>query len=168
MNHSYSERYTVVFLIDEFHPKQVVLLKRAAWKEFAPNLYTGIGGHLNPHEDHFIGAARELLEEVAIQTQLLKEFARCLIIESNKLLHYYTLIYPHVKLPACTEGTLEWVSTEKILEKDIIGTTQFVIEEWQKRNFTSTKPFTVFLHEVPGNDSLKRSLEKVVEGLVVS
>src|SRR5579859_5143182 len=48
-----------------FHGPKLLLMRRAAWKAFAPGRWTGIGGKVESHElgDVVAAARRELFEE---------------------------------------------------------------------------------------------------------
>ena len=43
-----------------------LVMKRSPSKKYLPNAVHPIGGKLDPHEDPYIGAQRELLEEAGI------------------------------------------------------------------------------------------------------
>lgn len=158
------EAWTVVFLLDGVPPTRVVMLKRAAWKKFAPNFHTGIGGTIE-NETPLENAFRELAEETSISVETLIEFARCVIDEGDKIVYYYWGIYPGGDLPSCTEGDLVWAATEKMLSKEIIPTTRMMIEEWRDRGFALDRPWTIFVRSV-GDDLFERELVRVADGLV--
>jgi 8-oxo-dGTP diphosphatase len=50
-----------------FSKGKLLLLKRAADKKIDPNLYAGIGGKVEPHEDYFSALFREVEEETGIK-----------------------------------------------------------------------------------------------------
>ena len=125
----FAEKLTVIFLLDAQQPHKVVLLQRGSERKFAPNFWTGLGGkiELEKDSDQLAGAERELSEETkgAIRVPL-HEFAR-VNINNLKILCYFWGIYQTEDLPACTEGTLHWVSLADTLSKDIIPTTKFPV-----------------------------------------
>ena len=49
-----------------FSEGKLLLLKRAADKKVDPNLYAGIGGKVEPHEDFYSALLREIKEETGI------------------------------------------------------------------------------------------------------
>jgi len=152
-----TQRLNVVFLINDNPPKKVILLKRASNKTFAPNFYTGIGGKIGDlpnfkNETPLESAYRELDEEtegeITRDNITLHEFARC-IYESGPKLYYFWGKYSKNSLPNISpdDGTLYWVNTKELLQKDLIPTTLEVCKEWAKRKFRTDKPFTVYLRE---------------------
>ncbi len=142
--------YSVVFLGDELPPTSVVLLQRAPTKTFAPNMYTGIGGHREEFDKDIMETfRRELEEETGIKDIELTEFARLVVRENDERILYYAFgQYDHKRaLPKCNEGTLEWVETDNLLNKPVIPTTAAVINEWSNRYFAIDKPFTLTMHQ---------------------
>lgn len=139
-----AQRSNACFLVDNLaNPQQVLMLQRAATKQFAPNLWTGIGGKYEGEESLLEGVQRELLEETGLISQLV-EFARCSI-NNEKALHYFVGIADPTVTPHCNEGAVAWVNTKSIFDREIIPTTRFVLEEWARRGFLSDRPFTVRL-----------------------
>ncbi len=158
------KQWNVIFLLDQNPPSEIVMLKRAATKTFAPNFYTGVGGKVEEGETLLQSAYRELQEETGIVDITLKEFARC-IIDTEGSLHYFWGIYDH-PLPQTDDGTLEWVPTFQVDKKDIIPTTKEVCREWQKRGFAIDQPFTLFVKE-SGKDRgiILTEIDRIEEGL---
>lgn len=62
---SYKTILTVNALI--FCQNKVLFLKRAANKKVDPNLYSGIGGKVEPHEDFYTALYREIEEETGLK-----------------------------------------------------------------------------------------------------
>ncbi|MDO8487998.1 MAG: NUDIX domain-containing protein [bacterium] len=160
-------KWNVTFLVDSPSVHKVVVLRRAADKSYAPNLCTGIGGKLEPGENSLDSAYRELEEEAAITKNdiQLSEFARC-IYDNGLTLYYFWGILNRSPLPTSADGTLYWVSTDKLLEQDFIPTTRSVCEEWAKRNFRVDKPFTVFVHQTGQEKGIRLfDVQRVTDGL---
>lgn len=151
--------WTVIFLLDSVQPQRVMMLKRAPWKPFAPDMYTGIGGKEENGEGPLACALRELEEETGLTNIALTEFARC-VLDGQKSLHYYRGIYPQPNPPACNEGTLEWVALNNVLSLPIIPTTCEVVKIWQQRQFKLDGHFTVIEKSVGQHESY--SLVEVV------
>lgn len=158
-------KWSVIFLIDKNPPDKIILLKRSAKKKFAPNFYTGIGGKIGDlpgleNETPLEGAYRELSEEtrgeLSKENIKLVEFARC-VYESGLKLYYFRGEYEKKTLPffSSKDGTLEWVGTEKLLDREFIPTTKAVCEQWQKRCFNLDVPFTVFVKETGVDKSVR-------------
>ena len=158
------QTWTVIFLLDAVPPQRLVLLKRAAWKSFAPDMYTGIGGKEEHNEGPLACALRELEEETGLADVTLNEFAHCLL-DGEKSLHYYWGIAPQPALPACTEGTLEWVTTKDLLTLPIIPTTLEVLKIWQQNAFSTDMYFTVYEKSVGTQGTMSLvTVEKVIFG----
>jgi len=64
----FSDRYTLIprALIFVTREESVLLIKGAPKKRVWPNLYNGIGGHIEPGESVLEGAKREFLEETGL------------------------------------------------------------------------------------------------------
>lgn len=160
---NFRERATVVFLGDAAPPRRLVLLKRAEWKKFAPNMYTGIGGKVEENEEPQKSAERELWEETQIKVPL-TEFGR-LVVNSRKVLYYFFGRYGSNALPACIEGALEWADCAEILNKDIIPTTHHFIREWAKRHWR-IDPFMIIMERTDADDPHSEIISLMVkEGL---
>jgi len=170
-------KWNVVFLIDKNPPSKVILLKRSAQKDYAPNFYTGIGGKIGDipgleNETPLDSAYRELAEETQgelnEQNIKLHEFARC-VYENDLVLYYFWGLYTK-KIPPnfdIQDGTLAWVNTKNILDHDIIPTTKAVCTEWAKQDYKVDQPFTVCVRAI-GMDKTIRLIEvlKVKNGLI--
>lgn len=164
-----TQAFTVIFLIDQVPPQQILLLRRAESKSFAPGYYTGIGGKVGDsptfaNETVLEGAYRELQEEtlgeVSNYTTMLTEFARFHYLDGIDI-HYFwgCFAYPQIPKIAETDGTLEWVSRDRLLEYKIIPTTELICQIWEMNQF-SFQPFTVVGRET-GMDGTVRLVAMV-------
>jgi 8-oxo-dGTP pyrophosphatase MutT (NUDIX family) len=161
-----TKSWNVVFLLDRILPARVLLLKRSADKHFAPNLYTGIGGKLEPGETPLESAVRELAEETGLLDLSLTEFARVKIQPDYWLYYFYGIF--RGEIPPTQDGILEWVETSQIFDREIIPTTRRMLEEWGRRGFRLDRPFTVVLAEAePVNGIRPAVITAVLEGLDV-
>lgn len=170
------KKWNIVFLVDQKTPTRIILLKRGAAKDFAPNWYTGIGGKIGDlpgteNETPLESAYRELSEEtlgaVTQKNTKLTEFARLIYSDNGIILYYFFATYNGNPPPVDpVDGSLEWVSTSDLLSKNIIPSTHSICSEWSKRNFSTSTSFTVFVHETGHNGTVRLiELEKVEEGL---
>lgn len=157
-----TNKLTVVFLVDQNPPKRILVFKRSSDRDFAPNMYTGIGGKIEVGETELEGALRELNEETGISGILLKEFGR-VIIDNNVRLYYFWGVYAGGELPKSDVGKLEWVNTEDLLKKEMISTTLLFCKEWEKRKFAVDQPFTVFEKEIEWDTAKKVRINELVE-----
>jgi 8-oxo-dGTP diphosphatase len=127
--------YTAVFLIDE--NDAVLCLKRASWKRFAPNKYTGIGGTVEPGEVETIEESlkREFEEETKISFSLLQNLTLrgSMFVtsrdENDHLIYYFTAQIKRRAVTdlSCTEGELVWIQRKNFEKIAWIGTVKIVV-----------------------------------------
>jgi 8-oxo-dGTP diphosphatase len=118
-----------------FHGGKLLLLKRAAWKKFAPNRWTGIGGKVEPTELGDLGAAarRELFEETDFAPDEIVglTFRRTLTFfsadEGLVTLLYFTGRASSLRVPSCNEGTLAWIDPSDLPSLDLVQNTGVVL-----------------------------------------
>jgi 8-oxo-dGTP diphosphatase len=123
---------SVVFLFNPDYT-HIVLLHRAAWKRFAPQRWTGIGGRLEEDElaEPARGALRELREETSLTLADLRGWrfvADVLDPGAEVRLVYFTAVFAGEQVPPCTEGTLHWVSLADYPRLDMIENTRAVLD----------------------------------------
>jgi 8-oxo-dGTP diphosphatase len=123
--------YTVILLS---HGQAYLLLRRAENKAFAPGLWTGIGGRVEPEEFGSLRASalRELAEETGIGEKQVSDFVlrRVLLLTRDGqliLVLYFTGRLLQYQLPPCTEGTLAWLTADRLPELSIIPSTRPVL-----------------------------------------
>jgi 8-oxo-dGTP diphosphatase len=109
-----NDRYKVIprTLIFVTRGEQVLLLKGAAHKRLWPNLYNGIGGHIERGEDALSAARRELTEESGLQVTGLALYGTILVDagESNGIgIYVFKGKYEGGKPISSDEGQLEWI-----------------------------------------------------------
>jgi 8-oxo-dGTP diphosphatase len=117
--------FTVVVL---FHAGRLLLLKRAPWKAFAPDRWTGIGGRVEPGEldDLEDAARRELFEEADLRPEEISALTlrRTLTMdrpmEGLLCLLYFTGETKTDRVPTSNEGTLHWIELGDLAGLDVI------------------------------------------------
>jgi len=134
---------TVVVL---FHGTRFLLLRRANWKHFAPNRWTGLGGKVESEElgDLEASALRETFEETDLQPS---EVSRLRLHRTLTFYHpdeglvcllYFAGTTTTDRTPACAEGSLAWLSAADLARLDLIENTgqvlPLLIEDVQTRN----------------------------------
>lgn len=141
------QHYTVIFLGDDDPPRRIMLLKRAPWKEYAPGLYTGAGGHVEAGETAMQGAVRELEEEAGVVGIPLRPFAG-LVCEDGDVIHYFYAVWENAgTVPECPEGELSWSGVDAVEGLDLIPSTRFLLRLWRARGFRTDDPFTILWNE---------------------
>lgn len=159
--------WNVIFLVNDLPPARVLLLQRAANKAFAPGLYTGVGGKVEPGETPLASALRELEEETGITGLPLAEFARVQI-RPDLWLHYFYAVWDGAA-PSTEDGTLVWSDTGAIFERKIIPTTQRLLAEWARRGFGVERPFTMVMDEAQMVDGIRMVVVRdVKDGLAAA
>ncbi len=123
---------SVVFLFSPDYAR-AILLCRAAWKRFAPQRWTGIGGRLEGDEllDPTVGALRELREETGLTLADLDDWrfvADILDPGAQVRLVYFTAVFAGGLLPPCSEGTLHWIPLADYQRYDIIENTRVALD----------------------------------------
>ncbi len=99
------------------HGSDFMLLKRL--KEPNKDMYTPVGGKIEPFETPEQGVIRETFEETGIKVDQVKF---CGILTETSPTKYNWLSYVYVadidpiSPPACNEGTLEWIAYDNLLE----------------------------------------------------
>jgi len=94
-----------------------LLLKRL--KEPNKNLYTPVGGKLDPFESPLDSAIRETREETGIKIDRMKY---CGILTESSPTEYNWICYVYlaeidfIQTPDCNEGKLEWIEFENVMD----------------------------------------------------
>ncbi len=112
------------------------MLRRAPWKTFAPNHWTGIGGKVEANElgDLVASARRELFEETDLAPA---EVADLSLRRTLTFFHpdqglvgllYFTGSLLSDRVPTCSEGTLAWVRPADLASLDLIDNTSRIIQ----------------------------------------
>jgi len=109
-----NERYTVVPRTLSFVQCEdaLLMLRGAPGKRLWANQLNGLGGHLEPGEDPYGGALREIREEAGIQPASL--YLRGLVHVSGQATHPGVLLFVYLgrvatrQVHCSNEGTLEW------------------------------------------------------------
>ncbi len=102
----------------------VLMMKRDAGKRVFPNQYNGLGGHVERDEDVRSSALREIAEESGLVAHSLRLRSIHNIDAgeaSGILLFVFTALSDSRDLkPDSPEGTLEWISIDKVLDYDLV------------------------------------------------
>jgi 8-oxo-dGTP diphosphatase len=104
-----------------FHQGSVLLMKRSSQRRFIPDVWSGIGGHVEPNEYGDLRSAcfREIKEETGLQSENVKELTlRYVILRQRKQELRQQFIYfgttTQTGLGTTDEGTLHWMPTSQV------------------------------------------------------
>ncbi len=121
-----SKRYSVIprTLIFIFHEDKVLLLQGAKNKKIWAGLYNGIGGHVEPGEDIYSAAIRELEEETGL-TQIPLNLAGVIHVDTQLgagvLISVFRGSVVDTQVKASSEGALHWIPIESIDEYSLVS-----------------------------------------------
>ncbi|MDD5146348.1 MAG: NUDIX domain-containing protein [Candidatus Pacebacteria bacterium] len=114
---------------------QYLLLRRSSEKKFAPNVVHPIGGKLDPNENPYLGAQRELLEEAGIKVSNMKLEAVILELsphkkemDNNWLIFHFSADYDSGELITTDEGEFVWLKADDIIKQDLFPSVRQIIE----------------------------------------
>ena len=115
----FADRYKVIprCLIFLFNEENVLLIKGHASKRLWPNLYNGIGGHIEYGEDILTAARRELEEESGLTCDDLWLCGQVMVdasVEVGISIFIFKGTYQEGEIKTSSEGELEWVNLEEI------------------------------------------------------
>ena len=107
-------RYKVIIrtLIFIFYKDEILLLLGASDKKIWANLFNGIGGHVEPGEDIYSAAQRELLEETGLTCDSLKLNGTIIIDINNSEgieIHIFSGNVKSKNIVSSKEGELHWI-----------------------------------------------------------
>ncbi len=122
-----------------------LLMKRSKYKKYAPNIISPFGGKLEMGENPYIGAIREIKEEVGIEICNLKlESVILELVEDknepvNRLVFQFSADYKSGKIKSSEEGEAVLLSKEEILDSDLFPSVRSII-----KNILNPNDGTVF------------------------
>lgn len=122
-----SHRYQVVprTLCFVTHGGDVLLLRGAPDRRIWPDQYNGVGGHVEPHEDMYAAALREIQEETGLEVRNLRLRGVINIpvdTESNTgiVLFVFTAAAAGRDVRPSEEGSPEWVARDRLAELNLV------------------------------------------------
>lgn len=105
----------------------VLLLKGAPDKRLWPNLYNGLGGHIERGEDVYAAALREICEETGwLESDVGRLNLRAIVnVDAGDpttgiVLFVFTANSRQRQTRASAEGTLEWVPRSRLLDYSLV------------------------------------------------
>ncbi len=102
---------------------EVLLLKGAPTKRIWPNRYNGVGGHVEPDEDVYTAAVREVREETGLSVRDVRLRGVINIPVQDRqgiMVFVFTARAESHRFTPSDEGTLEWASRNRLLSLDLV------------------------------------------------
>ena len=132
------------------HGEDVLLLKNAPDKRAWPNLYDGVGGHVEAHEDVGAAALREIREEAGLEVcdLRLRGVINIPVDERENvgiLIFVFTAVAVTRETRPSSEGTPEWVARERLGELALVEDLPMLLPRVLETG-SDDPPFFAFYH----------------------
>ena len=150
------DRYSIIprCLIFLNRDDSILFIKGAPGKKLWPNLYNGIGGHIEKGEDIFSAAHREIFEETGLRPESLY-LCGIIIIDTNKKLGIGIFVFKgncsQGETTPSSEGELHWIGPDELNELDLVEDLPILLPKvlnWQPHQL----PFSA-LYQYQGGDN---------------
>lgn len=158
------ERYTLiprVLLFAVNDSGKVLLLKGAADKKIWPNLWNGIGGHVEMGESVLDAAKRELYEESGLKAEIF-QYCGQVVVDTGKKPGIIFFVFKvkglSGELEASSEGSLAWFSQKEALKLKLVEDLYTVLPMVMRQR-QGAKPFWgLYSYDAKGQLSMSFSL----------
>lgn len=110
-----------------------LLLKRSPHKKYAPNFIHPIGGKVDPDENPYAGAERELFEEAGIKAKNMRLEAVIMELKPHKgedenwLIFHFSADYESGEILSTEEGEFVFLHADQIPHQDLFPSVKSVI-----------------------------------------
>lgn len=111
-----------------------LMLRRSPLKKVLPNYLHPIGGKVDPNEDPFTAAQREVMEEAGIKVKNMR--LEAVLTEDlsadnreNWIIFHFSADYESGEIIDTEEGTLEWHTPEEIKNDKLFSSVKEIINE---------------------------------------
>ena len=111
-----------------------ILMKRSAKKKYAPNKIHPFGGKMEMDENPYVGAIREIKEEVGIEIENLKleaviyEQMPDKNLKANWLVFYFSADYKSGEIIKSEEGEIVYLTADEIKKSDLFPSVASIID----------------------------------------
>lgn len=111
-----------------------LLMKRSANKKYAPNKIHPFGGKMDKGENPFVGAAREVKEEVGVEIENLKleaivlELSPDKNLEANWMVFYFSADYKSGEVIINEEGKAIYLTADEVKKADLFPSVKTIID----------------------------------------
>ena len=117
-----------------------LLMKRSPNKKYAPNKIHPFGGKMDKDENPYVGAVREVGEEVGIEIENLKleaviyEQMPDKNLKANWMVFYFSADYKSGKVIKSEEGVVVYLTADEIKESDLFPSVKVIIDHILNKN----------------------------------
>jgi 8-oxo-dGTP diphosphatase len=111
-----------------------LVMKRSPFKKYLPNYIHPVGGKVDPDENPYITAQREVLEETGLKIKNIRLEALLLELKPEKdkphnwLIFHFSADYDFGDIIPTEEGELLWLTEEELKRQPLFASVKLVIE----------------------------------------
>ncbi len=150
------DRYQVIprVLCFVLRGNEVLLLRGAPTKRLWPNMYNGLGGHVERGEDVYTAALREIHEESGLDVANLRLRGVITIDAGNPVgIVLFVFLADAVTTDPrpSEEGTLEWVSIEELDQYDLVEDVGVILPKALEADETGVPFFAHYSYDEEDN-----------------
>lgn len=120
--------------------RKYLLMKRSPDKKYAPNKIHPFGGKMDKNENPYVGAVREIREEVGIEIENLRleaviyEQMPDQNLKANWLVFYFSADYKSGEVIMSEEGEVVYLTEDEIKRSDLFPSVKTIIDNILDKN----------------------------------